>query len=340
MIFVNGADLRRDRVIFVEVGAMESLRTTYDSDDEAQSYKKPGVRLEDVGNDADDEGVDDEPAATLSERALSPSMSEPLPEPLPASVAAVATHQESPPTPPVAELADGPQCLPAVPPRAHEVLCSSERADEAVCLPARRQREPTLFLEVDSEEASEPAESDNSDSDFDHGSCVHELRSGRYSKLEGCFYGADTIGDLTLHSQFVAAANASSGYKSLARGMWVDCSGVPWEETQLVRIISGSVAESAKGKPQKKYVVLLYAGDQQQDRWYYAPMQLVKPLDDCVLFGEGGLFNGQNRWVRNDYRHSADKALQKWTPQPIGTLARKAGELTPRKSCCSKRPLE
>ena len=238
MIFVNGADLRRDRVIFVEVGAMESLRTTYDSDDEAQSYKKPGVRLEDVGNDADDEGVDDEPAATLSERALSPSMPEPLPEPLPASVAAVATHQESPPTPPVAELADGPQCLPAVPPRAHEVLCSSERADEAVCLPARRQREPTLFLEVDSEEASEPAESDNSDSDFDHGSCVHELRSGRYSKLEGCFYGADTMGDLTLHSQFVAAANASSGYKSLARGMWVDCPGVPWEETQLVRIDS------------------------------------------------------------------------------------------------------
>ena len=317
---------------------MEALRTTYDSDDEAHSYEKPaGVSLKDTGNDADDEGMDDELAATLSESALSPSMLGPLPAP----TAASATLQEVSPTPPVAEPADGPQRLPAVQ-RAHEALCSSERADEheALCPPVRPQREPTFYLEVDSDEVSEFAGSDNnSDSDFDHGDCVHELRSGRYAKLEGCFYGADMMGDLTLHTQFVAAANASSSYKSLARGMWVDCPGVPWEETQLVRIISGSVAESEKGKPQKKYVVLLYAGDQEQDRWYYAPMQLVKPLDDGVLFSEGGLFNGLSGRVRKDYRHNADKALQAWTAQPIGTLARKAGELT-RKSRGSKRPPE
>ena len=45
---------------------MEALRTTYDSDDEAHSYEKPaGVSLKDTGNDADDEGMDDELAATL-----------------------------------------------------------------------------------------------------------------------------------------------------------------------------------------------------------------------------------------------------------------------------------
>ena len=170
---------------------------------------------------------------------------------------------------------------------------------------------------------------DSDDSAFEHGDAVHQLQTGRYSKLEGAFFGDEKRGTLTLHTKFVAEQNASAGYKTLERGMWVDCPGVPYDEVQLVRILSGDVAASSKAKAQKKYAILLFSGSEDEPEWFYAPMQLVKPLDGGILFSEGGPFHGSRKWMFSCDRHAADRALLTWEPQSISTLTRKAGELTP-----------
>jgi hypothetical protein len=177
---------------------------------------------------------------------------------------------------------------------------------------------------------------DSDNSDFEHGEQVHELRTGgRHSKLEGHFFGSEQRGSLTLHTKFTAAHGASNGYKTLERGMWVDCPGVPYEEVQLVRIISGDVAES--GKTGKRHVVLLFAVSEDEPEWFYAPMKLVEPLDGGPLFSEGGPCHGACKWMFNCDRHAADRALHAWKPEAIKTLARKASALTPRKSRGTKR---
>ena len=186
--------------------------------------------------------------------------------------------------------------------------------------------------------------SDADTSDFEHGECDHTLTSGRYGKIEGRLFGSHQIGGLTMHTKFEAAATASSGYKTLERGMWVDCPGIPWTETQLVRIASGNVSASSSGKSkaQKKYAALLLVPlgsfedpvDRSKDEWYYAPLQKVQPLDGPEDVSGGPLFHrsGKRKRMFNCDRHGADVCLDAWVPQSISTLARKAGGLTARKS--------
>ena len=186
-------------------------------------------------------------------------------------------------------------------------------------------------------------ESESEDSDFEHGSVVRELRSGRHSKLEGSFFGNEQVGALTLHTKFEAAAGASKGYnKTLERGMAVDAEGCP-EDTWLVRIIGGSVAGSRKGKPQRRYVALLHSdydstANEIRDAWYYAPLQNVTPLGPIEICGKVACDSrGKPKLSFNCGRHAADKALAKRVPQSINTLSPKAGELTPRVPRAEKR---
>ena len=125
-------------------------------------------------------------------------------------------------------------------------------------------------------------ESATEDSYFEYGLAVRELRTGRHSK-EGTSLAVSSWAGLTLHTRFEAAPGVSAGYKTLERGMGVDAEGSP-VDTWLVRIVGGTVAGSAKGKPQWKYVALLKsdeydeASDTVQHNWYYSPLQKVTPL--------------------------------------------------------------
>ena len=173
------------------------------------------------------------------------------------------------------------------------------------------------------------------DSEFEHGPAMHELRSGRHSKLEGNFFGDEQVGALTLHTKFEAAPGASKGYKTLERGMGVDAEGC-LDYTWLVRIIGGSIAGSEKGKPQRRYVALLYSdydssANEIRDAWYYAPLRKLTPLGPIEIGGKVACNSrGKPKLSFNCGRHAADKALAEWVPQSINTLSRKAGELTPR----------
>jgi hypothetical protein len=91
--------------------------------------------------------------------------------------------------------------------------------------------------------------------------------------------------------------------------MWVDCPGVPWQEMQLVvvRILSGDIAQSTKGKAQKTYVALLFAGDGGHQKWWYGPMQMCTPVETSFLFGADGPFNG---YSQSACRHAAEQALR------------------------------
>ena len=213
-------------------------------------------------------------------------------------------------------------------PELHDLEISDEEGVAALLTPA-----PS--------ESYVPSDADTSD--FEHGVCDHTLISGRYGKIEGHLFGGQKMGGLTMHTKFEAAATASSGYKTLERGMWVDCPGVPWTETQLVRIASGTVSASSseRSKSQKKYAALLLVPlgsfedpvDRSKDEWYYAPLQKVQPLDGPVDVNGGPLFHrsGKRKRMFNRDRHGADVCLDAWVPQSISTLARKAGGLTARK---------
>jgi hypothetical protein len=187
-------------------------------------------------------------------------------------------------------------------------------------------------------------ESDSDDSDFDHGPVERELRTGRHSKLEGRFHGCEQVGALTLHTKFEAAPGASAGYKTLERGMAVDAEGSP-VDTWLVRVVAGTVAGSARGKPQWKYVALLQsdeydeATDTAYHNWYYSPLQKLTPLVPIETSSGKVACNADGTQKRsfNGNRHAADKALAAWVPQSINTLSRKAGELTPRVARATKK---
>jgi len=173
---------------------------------------------------------------------------------------------------------------------------------------------------TDSEDGSDSADeliysdSVSSDSEFEHGDCVRELRSGRYSKLEGKLYGGHTLGGLTLHTKFAADSKASAGYVTLKCGTWVDCSRVPWTETQLVRIVSGDIKASAKGKAQKRYIALLLFAMPERNEWFYAPLQQVKPLSGPISSSGEPYYTrkGKRKRMFSCDRHDAEEQLQAW----------------------------
>jgi len=182
-------------------------------------------------------------------------------------------------------------------------------------------------------------DSDSASSEYDHGPPVRELRTGRYSKLEGTLYGGEERQGLTLFTRFEAAPGASAGYKTLERGMAVDVEGYAYD-TWLVRIVGGPVGASAKGKAQWKYVALLTSdcdtfSDTVCQSWHYAPLQKLTPLAPIELGAEPNTKVACNRAGTpklsfNCSRHEGDRLLANWVPQAINTLSRKAGEATPR----------
>ena len=161
-------------------------------------------------------------------------------------------------------------------------------------------------------------------SSFDHGPVVRELRSGRYSKLEGSFYGDEQLGDLTLHTKFEAAPGASAGYKTLEVGMAFDPdpdNGLEPACSWLVRIVGGKVKASAGGKLQWKYVALLMfePGPEFEKEFLYVPLRKLTPATDVFrsTFEENRFFQ-------------MTEGLLEWTPQAINTMSKEASALTPR----------
>ena len=106
--------------------------------------------------------------------------------------------------------------------------------------------------------------------------------------------------------------------------MGVDAEGSP-VDTWLVRIVGGTVAGSAKGKPQWKYVALLKSDEYDeasgtvQHNWYYSPLQKVTPLVPIKTDDGKVACNADGRQKRsfNGGRHEADKAHATWVPQSI-----------------------
>ena len=217
---------------------MAAIQPGYDSDDGAETALKavvftadvgPGARCDDAVAEAQgsESAIDEadvpahmpEPLTVLSPGTLGqyPSVLPEQPSASPSNdlllveqPAQVEYVQESVTLTITAAGLRGSSCAAVFDPALHHVLPVSEMARE---------------LSQDCE-----TRSDSDSSDFDHGDAVHELRSGRYGKLEGHFFGSKKAGTLTLHTKFAAADHASSGYKTLPRGMWVDCPGVPWQE--------------------------------------------------------------------------------------------------------------
>jgi len=176
----------------------------------------------------------------------------------------------------------------------------------------------------------------NSDDD-DGGSCggglhaagelVEKIFSGRHGKLEGTLSGGQKLAHLTLHTKFEAAENASAGYVTLQIGTWVECPGVPWNDVQLVRLISCSVRVTARSKSQNKYFALMVKATPWINEWFYAPLQQVNVLDGPVC-GNGVPYTdkwGSRIRMFEEDRLNAEYQLKSWQPQSVSKMAKMAG---------------
>ena len=126
-------------------------------------------------------------------------------------------------------------------------------------------------------------ESATEDSYFEYGLAVRELRTGRHSKEGTSLAVSSWAGSPFTHGSRLRLENPPATRHWSEAWVSVDAEGSP-VDTWLVRIVGGTVAGSAKGKPQWKYVALLKsdeydeASDTVQHNWYYSPLQKVTPL--------------------------------------------------------------
>ena len=208
---------------------METRRAVYDSDGEPLDCHKPAASFVDDGNEADDEG--DTPSAMLAHGEPYTPLPPLVPDPVPA-FATAAPHAHSPPLELLEDSADWARYLES---QHFEAMCLRESVCTAQDLVGvgvakeRRHGSARVASWISGSSDSEPRESEDSDASFDHGNSVRDLRSGRYSKLEGKFFGDQKVGELTMHTQFLADEKASSGYNTLVCGIsgWsvLECRG-------------------------------------------------------------------------------------------------------------------
>ena len=326
---------------------MEALRSAYDSDSEPDANSKPLDSLDDAaiaqaeaGAGANEAQVPDDVLAMIRLSATAPAH----------ATGAVLAPQHSMLLPQKLPPQSTPAAAAGLPAPEHEPAVHRHVQGDISSFDAALDELEAEDSDGDGCHAQAVCagmhiwESASDDSDFEYGPVVRELRTGRYSKLEGKLFGSEQVGGLTLHTRFEAASGASAGYKTLERGMAVDAEGSP-VDTWLVRIVGGTVAGSAKGKSQWKYVALLKsdeydeASDTAYHNWYYSPLQKLTPLVPIETSGGKVACNADGSQKRsfNGSRHEADKALAVWVPQSINTLSRKAGELTPRVARADKK---
>ena len=95
-------------------------------------------------------------------------------------------------------------------------------------------------------------------------------------------------------------------------------------DSWLVRIVGGKVAASAGGKPQWKYVALLFIepGPKFDKEFLYVPLRKLTPMS--IITDVDRYFFEENRFCQ------MTEGLSEWTPEAINTMSRKASALTPR----------